>query len=152
MIRLVDFSHFRLGVSHISLRPHKIQSRGWKKKNKRTNTDLGQLQAQEREFVILCILRAFVDYIFSTKSTRNANSSLTVFSPCLLLLTVLPLDCYLMPTGLFCPPLSTALSIFSGTFLPFSTSDLVGDLELRPFVWVSRQNRQRDFTPVIDSG
>ena len=50
------------------------------------------------------------------------------------------LDCYLQPTVLFCLP----LSVFSGTFLPSSTSGLVGDLVLRPFVWVSRQNRQID--------
>ena len=55
-----------------------------------------------------CILRKT-----STKATRNANSSLTVFFHCLLLLTVLPLDCYLTPTGLFCPPLSTGLSLSS---------------------------------------
>ena len=34
--------------------------------------------------------------------------------------------------------------IFSGTFLSSSTSGLVVDLELKPFVLVSRQNRQRD--------
>ena len=33
--------------------------------------------------------------------------------------------------------------VFSGTFLSSSTSDLAGDIELKPFLWVSRQNRQR---------
>ena len=36
------------------------------------------------------------------------------------------------------------LSVISGTFHHSSTSGLVGDLVLRPFVWASRQNRQRD--------
>ena len=34
--------------------------------------------------------------------------------------------------------------VLSVTFLPFSSSGLVGDLACKPFVWVSRQNRQRD--------
>ena len=95
------------------------------RKNKRTNTDLGQLQAQEREFCdtlhspYICRLsRACILRETSTKATRNANPSLTVIPHCLLLLTVLPLDCYLMSTGLFllsvvdCP-----LSVFLCQFL-----------------------------------
>ena len=96
-----------------------------------------------------CILRET-----SLKATRNANSSLTVFPHCLLLLTVLPLDCYLTPTGLFCPPLSTALSVFSGTFLPSSTSGLARDLAYSPMcgfraktdkeiVWVASTQMKR---------
>ena len=106
-------SGFPTGISHISLQPHKIQPRGWKKKNKQTNKDLGQLQAQEREFCDTlyspsicrqsqaCILRET-----STKATRNVNSSLTVFPHHLLLLTILSLDCYLMPTSFFHSPSS----------------------------------------------
>ena len=95
-----------------------------------------------------CILRET-----STKATRNANSSLTVFPHCLLLLTILPLDYYLKLTVLLCCPLSTASlrppfviwpSFFPGTFLSSSTSGLARDLTVRPFVWVSRQSRQRD--------
>ena len=66
-----------------------------------------------------CILRET-----STEATRKVNLSLTVFPYCLLLLTVLPLDCYLKPTVLLCSPLSTALSVFSGTFLRPPTSVL----------------------------
>ena len=58
-----------------------------------------------------CILRET-----STKATKIANSSLTVFPHCLLLLTVLPLDCYLKPTVLLCFPLLTA-----SLCLPLST-------------------------------
>ena len=41
--RVFFFNHFRPGVLHISLQIRKAQPRGWKKKNKWTNTDLGQL-------------------------------------------------------------------------------------------------------------
>ena len=40
---------------------------------------------------------------------------------------------------LLCPTLISWL-----TFLPLSSSGLVGDLARKPFVWASRQNRQRD--------
>ena len=76
-----------------------------------------------------------------------------MFPHCLLLLTALPLDCYLTPTGLFCSPLSTASlrpsfvnwpSFFPWTFLSSSTSGKAGDFAVRLFEWVSRQSRQRD--------
>ena len=114
-------------------------------KNKRTNTNLGQLQAKKREFCdtlhSLCICRLSQACIWretSTKASRNANSSLTIFPHCLLL-TVLPHDCYLTPTGLFsvvdCISPSSFVnwpSVFSGTFLSSSTSGLVGDFEFSP--------------------
>ena len=57
-------------------------------KNKRTNTDLGQLQAQERSMWHFCAaLRAFAGYrgrVFARnfhKATRNANSFLALVSP-----------------------------------------------------------------------
>ena len=118
---------------------------------KRTNIDLGQLQAQEREFCdtlhSLCIcwlLQACILRETSTKATRNANSSLTVFPHCLLLLTVLPLDCYLTLTGLFCSPLSTA-SLHPLWDLPFLLH-FRSRRRSHPqsFVWVSHQSRQRD--------
>ena len=61
-----------------------------------------------------CIFRATF-----TKATKNAHSSLTFFLHCLLQLTVLPLDCYLMPSCFFCPPLST-----TSLRLPLSTDPL----------------------------
>ena len=71
---------------------------------------LTQLQAQEREFCdtlhFLCIYRLSPTCIFretSTKANRDANSwrlsSLPYFHP---------LDCYIKPTALLCPLLSTA--------------------------------------------
>ena len=51
------------------------------------------------------------------------------------------LDCYLMPTVIFCSLLLTPSSLVPSFPRP---SGLVGDLVCWPFVWVSRQNRQRD--------
>ena len=50
---------------------------------------------------------------------------------------------YWLPWSVDCPVLLTAL-FCSGTFLPSSSSGLVGNLARKPFVWVSRQNWQRD--------
>ena len=145
-------------IFHISLRPQKYNREGGRK-NKRTIWTWISYKRKKGSFVkrFCAAFRAFCRLswacIFretSTKATRNANSSLTVFPHCLLLLTVLPLDCYLTPIGLFCSPLSTALSgffcqlpsVFSRTFLSSSTSSLAGDLEFKPFVWVSRLNKE----------
>ena len=70
--------------------------------------------------------------------------------PCFHLLTAFfcwlspSLDSYLKSTGLFCPTLSTDSLCLVSDIIISSTSGLAGDLILRPFVWVSRQNRQRD--------
>ena len=53
------------------------------------------------------------------------------------------LDSCVKPTSLSCH-FSTPLSVFFRTLLPSYTSGLAGDLVLRAFEWVSRQNRQRD--------
>ena len=57
--------------------------RGWKEENKWTNTDLGQLQAQEREFCgtlhSLCICRLLRTCIFHETSTK-ASSHADIFS------------------------------------------------------------------------
>ena len=153
-------SGFRRSISHFFTATKNITERvGEKtKQNKRTNTDLGQLQGLEKEFCVTILFSFLWACIFRetyTKATRNTNSSLSVFPHSLLLLTVLPLDCYLTPTGLFCPPLSSTFSgfscqltsLFSLTSLSSSTSNLAGDLKLKPFVWVSRQNRHRDRLP-----
>ena len=103
---------FRPGVSHITSQIRKARLRCWENKNKRTNTGLGQLQVQEKEvgmtllcsFSCICRLSQARNFY---QITGNANSSLTVFSHCLLPLTVLPLDCYLKPTVLLCSTLSS---------------------------------------------
>ena len=155
VIHLVVFLfHFQPGIFHISQRPHKIQPSGWKEEQT-NNMDLGQLQAQEREFCdtlhspCICRLsRAYILRVTSTKVTRNANSSLTVFPHCLLLLTVLPLHCYLMPTGHFCSLLSTVslrlpLSTVSvSSLVPSSPRRLPVSREISTFVLISRQNKE----------
>ena len=120
-------------------------------KNKQTNMNLGQLQVQEGgslcdTFVQLSVhLQAIAGMYFVQnfhKVIRNADSSLDCLASIFWLCP--SLDSYLKPTVLFCLPLSTALSVFSGTFFPSSTSGHMGDLALRPFVQVLCQNRQRD--------
>ena len=143
------FSHFRLGVLHISLHIRKIQPRGWKKNNKRTSTDLGQLQTQEREFVTLCILCVSVDYrrrVFCEKLLQKPRGMLTHL--CLLSL----------PPSADRPSLGL-LSHTDWSLLPCVVNcslcllwDLPSIVHFRSrrrssppsIVWVSRQNRQRD--------
>ena len=106
------------------------QPRGWKKEqtNKRSK------DKKEKDYVtLLCrflsICRLSLACIWR-ETSRKPQGMLTHL--CLLLLIVLPLDSYLKPTVLLCPALSTALSVFSRTFLPSSTSVLAGDLALSP--------------------
>ena len=125
-------------------------------KNKWTNTDLGQLQVQEGgslwdNFVQLskhyqAIMG--VNFVWNFhKVIRHADS---LDYPASIFSLPLSADCVLLWTAISSRPFSStllcqlALSVFSGTFLPSSISDLVRDLTLRPFVWVSHQNRQRD--------
>ena len=113
----------------------------------------------------LCVtLRAFSGYrrrVFVQnflKATKNADSSSRVGQPgicrstgpsCRLLLTgflstqLSSPDWPVLSTGLFCSLLLT-VSFSLLWDLPSSTSGLVGDLAHKSFVWVSRQNRQRD--------
>ena len=80
------------------------------------------------------------------KSTRNADLSfdcpssifsLPPFADCVLLWTAI--SSQLLSSALLC---QLTLFVFSPTFLPSSTSGLMGDLALRPFVWVSRQSKE----------
>ena len=120
---------FRRGISHF-FTVTKIQPRGGRKNKRTIWTWVSSKRKKGKSAWRFCVaFRAFVDYrgrVFRAKllqkATRNANSSVTVFPHCLLLLTLLPLDCYLTPTGLFCSPLSTALLGFlcqlTSVFLP----------------------------------
>ena len=66
------------GVFHISLRPQKIQPRGWKEE-KTNNMDLGQFQAQEREFCVTlhssCIRRLSPACILRETSSKGTNNA-----------------------------------------------------------------------------
>ena len=153
-------------------------------KKTRRNTDLVQLQTQER-FVpdtFCAAFREFLDYrgrVFCAQllqSHKQCWHLLALVNPasvgqqvlavafltsvdsllcpsshshCLLLLTVsfsrqLSQAVWSLQPSFVNYSLSLSLSLFSRTFLPSTTSGLTGDLDLRPFVWVSRQNRQRD--------
>ena len=123
-------SKFRPGVFHIYLQIRKAQPKGWEKKNKRTNTGLGQLQAQEEESLCDTFMQLFVHFFY--KEALGMLTHLWLSSPTASLCWLSPpLDCYLKPTVFLCPALSTgSLSLFSGTFLPSSTSGLAEDLVL----------------------
>ena len=104
---------------------HTKYNREGGRKNKRTNMDLGQLQAQERgslcntfvQFSVHLYTIAGVYFVQNFyKATRNANSSLTVFSHCLLMPTFLSRQ--LPHAG--CPPLPTVVNCLSLSFLGHS--------------------------------
>ena len=99
------FSHFRLGVLHITLQIRKAQPRGWNKEQTSEHR-LGSAPSakKKREGESLCdtFVQLFVHLLTIVgvyfawnfyKATRNANSSLAVFSHWLLLPTDLPLNC-----------------------------------------------------------
>ena len=146
------------GVFHISFRPQKIQPSEWKEENKQTIWTWVSSKRKKGCFVTPWIPRASIDYrwhVFFTKLLQKQLGMLTlvdcvlcpapIFS-CLLLLTLsadcLPLlsvvDCF-FPSSFVNSPLCLLW-----TFLSSSTSGVAADLELKPFVWVLCQNRQRD--------
>ena len=82
VIHQVFFSHFRLGVSLISLRPHKIKPRWWKKKEQANKHGLGSAPSARKGVCDTlhspCICRLSQACILretSTKAAWNANSS-----------------------------------------------------------------------------
>ena len=113
---------------HTFLYGHIKYNREGGRKNKRTNMELGQLQAQERELLTLCILRASVDShrcVFYAKPLEKPLGMPTH----LWLSSLTASFCWppWTPTGLFCSPLSTCPlcllfvncpSVYSGD-LPF---------------------------------
>ena len=137
-----------IGVSHISLWLQEILSREWKKKeqmNKRTiwvwvNSSARRLSCDTLHS--WCICRLTLECISCEISTKLPGMpthpdwpSLTASAP------------YLMPTGLFCCPVSTANCVFR---VPLSNSPRVrlptsGRVEISSsgLCLVSRQNRQR---------
>ena len=148
------FSHLRPEVFHIPLWTHKTQPRGWRKR-KQTQTRVSS-KRKKREvcdtFLAFCELsQACIRAKFpqSHQECRLILSHwptwplgpqiLTVGFPWLLLTALtrwLPcsFNFSVLPPSLF--PL--------GTFLPSSSSSLMGNLVHKPFVWASCQNRQRN--------
>ena len=146
------------GVSHISLWLQEIQSREWEKRTKNKRTIWAWVNSSARRLSCdslhsLCICRLTLAWISSEISTKLLGipthldwSSLTTAG------------LYLMPTGLFCCPVSTAhcpsASLFANCFLwvpssnsltgvPLPTSGRV-EISSSGLCLLSRQNRQRD--------
>ena len=144
------------GITHFFKATQKYNREGGRK-NKRTNRDLGQLQAQEREFCDTlhspCICRLSPACILretSTKAIRNAThlwlSSLTA-SFCWPSFPWTAISLWLVSSALRCRLhlsvfLCQLLSVFYRTSLSSSTSGLAGVLAVRPFVLVSRQTQR----------
>ena len=91
--------------------------------------------------VLAAAFRTSVDWspLISWLTCSVDWSLLLSSADCVVLLT--DLSCWLISTAPFCWLSPSGLS---WTFLPSSTSGLVGDLAHRPFVWVLCQNRQRN--------
>ena len=149
------FSYLRPVAFLIVLQSHKTQytqPRGWKKR--RINKHGLRLAPNTRKekfghfpsILCFCVCHKHV-LENSNTATRNADSSSHAHRPGLwyhrlqLLTQQLPFsDHCLSPTVAYCSLLLTAL----GPCLSLSFSGLVGNLAHKPFVWVSRQNRQRN--------
>ena len=150
-----SFSRLRPGAFHIALQTHKAQHtkpRGWMKRRTNKHGFGFAPTARRAKFVTLlcgflciwlsraCIRAKFLHIqqkrwlILSRCLTwllsPQVPTPLTVAFP-RLLLTAFSVDCFHLLTAL-------------GPCLLSSSSGLVGNLALKPFVWVSRQNRQRN--------
>ena len=145
------FSHLRPGAFLIALQTHQIQHtqpRGWKKR--RTNKHgLGLVPSARREkfvtllcsFLCICGLSQTCIRAKFPQSHQERGITLSRWP-------IHPLSPQAQAPALFfdCPLLSTAFfcSLPLRPSLPSSSSVLVSNLARTLFVWVSRQNRQRD--------
>ena len=152
--------HFRFLNGHIK---HNTHIREGGRKEEETITGLGQLQEKERRSLwhFLCILCAIMSMHLTEILTKppgmlthlltlaNLLSQSTGSSSRLSRPSASPDFCRLL-SHVDYPVLSTALvssassSVLPRTFLPSSSSGLVGGLTHMPFVWVSHENRQRN--------
>ena len=140
-----SFSHLQPGVFHISLRTHKTQHtqpRGWKNREQ-TRTWVSSKRRKGAvcyTFPAFCASVSYRERVFernSHKAHRNADSSPHVGQPGLWVHR--PSSSSLLLSSVVC-----FLLFCSGSFLHSSSPGLIGNLARMPFVWVSRQNRQRD--------
>ena len=148
------FSHLWPGVFHISLQTHNpqhTQLRGWKKR-RTNNHGLGLAPSARREKSVTLSLHSVLLWAnasmylseIPTKSQRNAGSSSHIGQHGICWSTG-PSSCLSdfcwLPCSLDWSVLSTSLdwlllcSADSETFLPLSSSGLVGNLRCKPFVW-----------------
>ena len=154
------FSHLRPRVFHISFQTHKAQhteSRGWKKR-RTNNHGLGFAPSARRE-KFMTLLRSFLCICELSRVCIRAKFPQSHQERCLISLhwlirplgaqvqavaflnTLASLDlCWLLS------PADCLLLFCSGTLPSFVFFRLVGDLARKAFVWVSRQNKQRNLT------
>ena len=148
------FSHLRPGIFHISLRTHNIHNReGGGKENKQTWTWVSSKRKKGEvcnTFVLLSVHLWASTSMYSNEIPAKPPGTLTLsrwptwpLGP-----QVLAVTCTLLLTSLFYwLPSSVLLSAFFCSVLwpclPYLSSGLVGNLARKPFVCVSRQNRQR---------
>ena len=126
---------------------------GGSKENKQTRS-WASSKCKKGDFVTLLCSSPCIASVYSSEIPTKSPGMLMLTAlscrlPCSVHFSVLhlSLDCRLPPTFVRYPFLSTDLFFLltdSGTFLPSYSSGLVGDLARKPFVWVSRQNRQRN--------
>ena len=143
-----------IGASHISLRLQEIQSREWEKKNKRTNEQYAWVNSSARRELSntafpACICRLTQAWILAKILLHYQECQ-----PILIGLLSLVLD-PLMPTGLSAVPCRLVTRVTLRQLLPWAplSNSLSGVPFLlpvteisspKPFVLVSRQNRQRN--------
>ena len=148
------FSSLARGISHFFTNTQNTQPRGWKKKkNKQSRAWVSA--RMEKSVTLLCILWANAS-VYSNETPTKPLGLLTHFlalvnpaSSNVFLDRQLP---QLLSTGLFSwlvcsahfPRLLCPADCLTRAFLPSSSSSLVGDLARKPFLWASRQNRQRN--------
>ena len=148
------FSHLWPGVFHISLQTHETQhtqSRGGRKEQQ-TSTDFGSLLCG---FLCICGLsRACIQMKFLHSYQEHwlilSHWSTWLLDPQILAPRLAATSPWPLPSSNFCWMLSPvdclhALAATSPWPCLPSSSGLLGNLVYKPFVWVSCQNRQRDY-------
>ena len=155
-------SGFRRGILRFFTATKNSTERVKGRTNEQTRTWVSKREKGTFMWRFCAAFRAFVDYrgrVFFTKCLQKPLGMLTLLW--LFFLTApfcwpsfpwTAISRRLVSSALRCrlPSLGSLVnwpSLFARTFLSSSTSGLVGDLELNPFVWVSRQKRQRDLLP-----
>ena len=153
------------GISHLFTNTQSTQPRGWGRRRRTNKNEFVLAPSARRSLRPFCAaLRAFAGYcdtptshkecwlIFLRWSTRHPVVQQVLTAAYLTSVDCSPLCPTLISWLTFSWLLSPAdyslllpsADCFSGILLPSSSSGIVGDLTHKPFVWVSRQNRQRD--------
>ena len=128
-----------IGVTHIFLPLHQIQSREQEKKGQ-TNKHLGLTQVQKESYVTLCMCRLTLVWTLEKlpQSYWNADSIFFHWSgpslmPTRLSAPVSGADCFCPSSLANCPLLSPFVSLYD--WRPLTTSGHVEISSPKPFVW-----------------